>query len=80
MTIEYYKFDFECKWSEFDTRNGLDRPWMCHMPNIVGSVAVFIGLSTIIYTTYEFVNFIRENSKVSIPSSQENTLLSHIEE
>ena len=50
------------------------------MPNIVGSIAVFIGLSTIIYTTYEFVNFIRENSKVSVPSSQENTLLSHVEE
>ena len=29
---------------EYEIRHGLDQPWMCHMPDIIGFIAVFIGI------------------------------------
>ena len=79
MTIEYYKFDFECKWSDYDIAHGLAEPWMCYMPDVVGSIAVSIGLGFIIVTVYSFISYIRTNSQLPA-SNSENTLLSCVEE
>ena len=54
MTIEFYKieFDFKCEWSEYDKKHGLDSPWMCDMPYIIGYTAVGISIAVMSFTFY----------------------------
>ena len=56
MTIEFYQveLDFKCEWSEYDTKHGLDSPWMCDMPNIIGYTAVGISIALMGSTIYRF--------------------------
>jgi len=45
--VEYFSYEFQCTWSEYEIAHGLDRPWMCHMPDIIGFIAVFIGIGNV---------------------------------
>ena len=33
-----------CHFSHYEIRNGLDRQFLCHMPIVIGSLAIFIAL------------------------------------
>ena len=79
MTIEYFKRNFECKWSKYEIAHGLDQPWQCHMPNVIGYIAVTIGLTLIIHTIYGFMSYIHRAGQLPTANSV-NTLLSMVEE
>jgi len=72
LDIKYFSYDFQCDWSDYDKLMGNDQPWMCQMPNVIGSIAVFIALVTITVVIYNFVNFIQTN--VRIGNGRESTL------
>merc|ERR1711935_1212019 len=63
--VEYFSYEFQCTWSEYEIAHGLDRPWMCHMPDIIGFIAVFIGIAMMSYSTFNFVRYVRTHAAVS---------------
>jgi len=62
--IQYFGSEFNCSWSAYDIEHGNDKPWLCHMPNVIGTIAVVIALGSMFTVLYNFATYVKENAKL----------------
>merc|ERR1712131_328937 len=63
-SVEYFGSEFNYSWSEYDIEHGNDKPWLCHMPNVIGTIAVVIALGSMFTVLYNFASYVKENAKL----------------